>query len=89
LVAALLGESQVRKISQREAHRLSKRVAQMEHENSVRVSKYSTAYPGGHNIITLTLDPSATERLYTAQLLGFALVARYDRGTALIYAVMP
>lgn len=74
-------------ISQREARRLQKRVQQLERDQSTRVHSWRRDYPGGINVCTIRLDVEATQRLYTAQLLGFALVTKYDSGQALIFAV--
>ncbi len=81
-----------KKISQREARRLRKRVARLEHEQGVRVARWNREYPGGVNIATITLDPVPMARLDVAQELGFTLVAKRatDGSSRLhLYAVKP
>lgn len=79
-------------ISQREAHRLRKRVKALEDREEQRTNRYSRDYPGGVHIATIDLSQhiETKGRLYASQLLGAALVARSDGGSRLeIYAVLP
>lgn len=75
-------------ISQREARRLKKRVAELETAESARKQRWSSGYPGGVNIVTYTFDKDFHRGVMEgAQMLGHALVAKLDGATLKIYAV--
>lgn len=78
------------RISQREAHRLRKRVEELEVREQRRIARYSSEYPGGSHIATIDgLSDNYKGRLYVADVFGAALVGRLSGGTLLIYAVLP
>jgi hypothetical protein len=78
-------------ISQREARRLRKRVQELENQERLRRSRWSSEYPGGTNITTLSLVnlPFERGRLSGAQLLQFPLVCKIEGNDLCIYAVTP
>lgn len=76
------------KISQREAHRLKKRVAELERNRSEMLNLWAE-FPGGVNIATLIeLSPRQYAQIETAQKLGFTLIAKsWNMNQVSIYAV--
>lgn len=62
------------KISQREARRLRKRVADLERADSARRERWTQNYPGGTNIDTLTVSEVEWFIVRTARMLGHACV---------------
>jgi len=69
-------------ISQREAHRLRKRVQQLEEAENVRRRVWASEYPGGTHIVTWTLqanDPQAVA-IRTARTLRHAVVVLENDG---------
>ncbi len=80
------------KISQREARRLRKRVAELEEEQAARLAKYRLDYPGGVQITSIdSLSDFGKGTFQTATRMNAALVCKYDEGTGRlrVYAVLP
>ena len=76
-----------KKISQAEALRLRKRVAQLERRQEMLVRRYCSDYPGVH-VRTFEPNDASFAALDTASRLGFALVGKLDmRNELRIYAV--
>lgn len=79
-----------RRISQREAHRLRKRVAELEGRISAMTKKWSSDFPG---VCVGRMGNIPTESLVivrTSQTLGYPVVCRPDGSTAFVlYAVKP
>lgn len=63
-----------KKISQREARRLQKRVSELMRNERERNNRWSSSFPGGINIATLELNPISYAKIDIARRLGFALV---------------
>lgn len=79
-----------RKISQREARRLKKRVDELERMIHERGARYSGNYPGGVNFLTLAgdgLSQQSIGRLDTASMLGHHLVVKWNGEKLYFYAV--
>lgn len=66
------------KISQREAHRLKKRVDFLEDQERGRNKAWSSDYPGGVHLDTLTVSGEAWWVVNTAVKLGHAVVLKPD-----------
>ena len=79
------------KISQREALRLRKRVAELEEAERVRVAYYRQEYPGGVHLVTVDLSTLHEDRgrLQAGAKLGAALVAQNDGARLNVFAVLP
>ena len=78
----------VKKISQAEARRLKKRVAELESANRARFNRYTSSYPGGIHLRSLSLNDVVSAELKTAQKLKHALVLRhYGDNIFYVYAV--
>lgn len=76
-------------ISQREAHRLRKRVSELEHEDHRRLSRWSSDYPGVL-LGTLAVSLSDWQIIRVARALGHAVVLTTDtEGTLRIYGSPP
>jgi len=80
-----------RKISQREARRLYKRVQELEQSNAARLHSWSREYPGGVNITSCAWDETdqIPVAIRTARMLGHAVVVTESRGRVLFYGVKP
>jgi hypothetical protein len=81
-----------RKISQREALRLRRRVADLERVEAARTNRWAMTYPGGVHLTTVTDMPAFQDgHLEAASKMGAALVGRWDVAakSLLIFAVMP
>lgn len=76
-------------ISQREARRLQKRVAQLESDQEIRLPHWRDAYPGGVNIETLMLGEISAAKLDVATRLGFVIVAKIHGTSLRLHAVKP
>jgi hypothetical protein len=75
-------------ISQREAHELKRRVAELEQQEDRRRNAWADSYPGGANIATLTVPDSSRAAIHTARLLKHAVVATLSSdGRMLLYAL--
>ena len=61
-------------ISQREARRLRKRVAELEQADAGRRNRWAADYPGGVNIDTIAVTETEWHVVQTARLLGHAVV---------------
>lgn len=86
----IAGEVEVSKpISQRQARTAIKVLAEIRLRDEARMSRWSSAYPGGTNIALVDLSAETAARLYTAQLLEFAVVVRMEGNSAYVYAVKP
>ena len=70
----------MKKISQREARRLRKRVAELERMESQRGNAWCSDWPMGSNIGSMKVDPLNYLRgaIHTARLLKHAVVASVD-----------
>jgi hypothetical protein len=81
-----------RKISQREARRLRRRVEELERNNIRRLSLWHSEYPGGVNVANLDTGDWGKElraKLLTTRMLGFAIVAKMDGPRVMFYGVTP
>ena len=65
----------MKKISQREARRLLKRVAELEKQNEQNASAWAREYIGGTNITTITVSDVSHAICRTSRKLGHAIVA--------------
>lgn len=74
-------------ISQREARKLRKRIEQLEERDRIRVSRYTSEFPGGTHIQSLTLNEVPAARLQTVAKLEHALVAKVSGAELHLYAV--
>lgn len=80
----------MKKISQREARRLRKRVAELEREKMLNASAWCREYIGGVNIDTITVHNMDWAIISTARKLGHAVVVLPgDNSSLLVYAVRP
>lgn len=80
----------MKKISQREARRLRKRVAKLEREKMLNASAWCREYIGGVNIDTITVHSTDWAIISTARKLGHAVVVLPgDNSSLLVYAVRP
>ncbi len=79
-----------RKISQREARKMRKRLAELDQMERVRRNRWASDYPGGVHLTSLTVsDQAMAGRLAASNLFGAALVAKFDSGTLRIFAILP
>jgi hypothetical protein len=82
----------MKKISQREARQLRKRVEELEKRNEQNASAWAREYIGGVNIATVVTSDVSHAICRTARKLGHAIVAipsdngKYELG---LYAVRP
>lgn len=78
-----------RHISQREAHRLAKRVDELETLECERHRTWSSDFPGGVRLITWTIAPDESYGILLSRVqeLKHPLVARYDGQKLRIYAL--
>ena len=74
-------------ISQNEARRLKKRVAELETEKRVRFNRYRDDYPGGVWARQFTCNGETVAALDMATKLGCALVAKLRGSELTIFAV--
>lgn len=79
--------SKRRRISQREATRLRRRVAELETLEKQRNARWSKTYPGGAHIGTVRLTCEQVAIAATADKLGFLLIAKRDDFDLLLYGV--
>ncbi len=80
------------RISQREARRLKKRVAELESAQSARTRRWGSDYPGGVNIDFIDVKDVEATAVRTAITLGHAVVLRMSEqhtNRVLVYAVKP
>jgi hypothetical protein len=77
-----------KKISQREARELKKRVEQLESEENRRRARWATTYPGGVHLMKFRAPPEFTVQITTARKLGHAVVVlEDDHGNLNFYAL--
>lgn len=77
-----------KKISQREARRLRKRVEQLEGRERDRLRTWGSDYPGGVHVMDFTLAEWSNGRVWMATRLGSVLVGKYDgQGRVSPYAI--
>ena len=77
------------KISQREAHRLRKRLVEYEQREQSQLSRWSSEYPGVH-LCTISVALSDWQIVRTARALGHAAVLTIDKeGYLRIYGSKP
>lgn len=75
------------RISQREARRLRKLVADLERREANRARTWSSEWPGGVHLFGVTLQSDQIACLRTAQKLGHYLVVKVDScGSTQFYA---
>lgn len=74
-------------ISQREAHRLKKRVEQLQEEKRIALNQWRSEYPGGIHIRNFNCSDVTVAALDTAQKLGCALVGKLRNQNLYIYAI--
>lgn len=82
----------MKKISQREARQLRKRVAELEKRNEQNASAWAREYIGGVHVATVTVSDVSHAICKTARKLGHALVAVPSdnwKWELSLYAVMP
>lgn len=65
-------------ISQREARRLKKRVAELERNHQANVLAWTRDYIGGVHVASVAADNVQMAQLRTAKRLGFAIVATVE-----------
>jgi hypothetical protein len=82
------GKDAMRKLSQREARRIKKRVGELELRLKQQRDRWSSDWgPDWVNIETLTLTPESFAKIKTARLLGHAVILLPHNGTqVLVYA---
>lgn len=68
----------MKKISQREARMLRRRVKQLEDAHRNRVSRWGTDYPGGVHVLTVGTTLEQRAALKVVEALGHAIVGRLD-----------
>ncbi|TXH55117.1 MAG: hypothetical protein E6Q97_09450 [Desulfurellales bacterium] len=81
-----------KKISQVEARALRRRVAELERRDEIRNGRFSSEYPGGVNLgsVSWANDAHLSSAVYTAQMLGHAIVAKATGKHAFnLFAVKP
>ena len=77
-------------ISQREARRLRKRVAELENREAIRNRRWGSEYPGGIHLDTVEVRPVEYVVVTTARKLGHACVVVPDKVNYLrIYGMKP
>ena len=76
-----------RTISQREAQRLRRRVAELEAMDRARESGWSADYPGGICFWSMTLGAETIAAMKTAAALRHAVVAKLDGNKLLLFAL--
>lgn len=75
-------------ITQREAKRLKKRVAQLERAEKDRRSAYVSEWPGGVNIASVAVGDAPAMAIRTARRLAHAVVCTVrENGEVLFYAL--
>lgn len=74
-------------ISQREAHALRRRVAELEAAEDRRRDRYAQYCPGGVHIGTLAVSPENYAKAYTARRLAHAVVCVTQNGAIELYAL--
>ena len=78
----------MKKISQREALRLRKRVAEFERIERARHERWGSTYPGGVHIATIPIAPEAWNRCDVARTLDHTLVVTVHTTNEIrVYAV--
>lgn len=77
----------MKKISQREAQRLRKRVKELETEKRIRRNRWRSDYPGGISLRRFSTTDETFAALDTATMLGCTLVGKLDGRALIIYAV--
>lgn len=75
----------MKKISQREARRLRKRVQELEATRNRELDAWKREYPGGRHCATFTTTPELQGRFWAFQSMQHVLVARYDHGDRQLY----
>lgn len=80
-----------KRISQREARRLAKRVLELERRQSAQRSMWSQEYFGGVNITSVKYDSigSVVSAIRTARALGHAVVVIADSDGTLRFMALP
>ena len=77
-------------ISQREARRLQKKLTILQEHEWSRARAWSSAYPGGVQIDTLTVLKEEHTAIQTAWMLGHAVIVKPDKPNVIyVYAVKP
>ena len=76
------------KISQAEARRLRRRVAQLEKERAELLSVVGWQCPGVH-VAQFQVDGYDRGAIYTAQKLGFVMIAKIDASRLNLWAIKP
>lgn len=81
----------MKKISQREARQLKKRVEELESQNIARFTNWNRNYPGGVHILNIPVNVIERTATNVSGKLGFVLVAKldYDESMLKIFAVKP
>jgi hypothetical protein len=78
------------RISQREAHRLRKRLADFEADERARLARWASTYPGGVQIAEVVYDQASSVpvAIRTARALRHAVIVLENGGT-LRYLALP
>lgn len=81
----------MKRISQRNARKAIKELAELRNQIANRLRRYSGNYPGGVHIASVKLSDVQGARLHVASLLEHALIVKLDSNAneAYIYAVKP
>lgn len=77
----------MKKISQREARMLRRRVAELVKAREAQLSRWTKDYPGGVHIDSININTTEQAIVDTADKLGFALVAKARNGHIDLFAV--
>jgi hypothetical protein len=76
-----------KRITQREAQALRRRVADLETREQNLRATWASSYPDGTHFASVLLDDVTLARVATARRLGHAIVATHDRNTLNLYAL--
>lgn len=79
----------LRKISQREAHRLRREVEQFQDMERKRNAAWSSEYPGGTNIVQVPVGDLERAHIQTALTLGHHIIGKLSNGKLLLFAWKP
>lgn len=78
-----------KKISQTEARKLKKRVAELESLERIRLNAWARDWPSGVHIDTLAVVPSTAAAVRTARKLKHAVVATIDDSNVMHLHALP
>ncbi len=76
-----------KRISEREARRLRRRVEELERQEEIRLRRWTSEFPGGVHLVSLQLTPECAAAVNTAIKLGHYVVVKTSENTnAYLYA---